>query len=336
MEKDFSVTAGETIRTGYNSHYLRVNVGTFPWRIKSVRTNLLELMSIFVQVVELRSFTKAADALQLHRPAVSKSIQQLEDDLGVKLLQRTTRSLSVTGEGEEVYLRAKTLLNDVNEMMATVSPHQPPHGRLRISAPLALTHSILIPSLGEFQALYPEIDIVLTASDRLTDLISEGIDCVIRLGELEDSSFISRRIGQVQMATCAAPAYIEKYGFPLTPDELIHHKAINFFSENSREVMEWKFVIDGEVVSRRPGSTMRVNNSDVLLSCGLAGLGILHALRTAMEPHIHSGRLTEVLTDYATVTKPVSILYPDRRYLSPAVRAFIDWFSDVFAGKHQR
>lgn len=300
-----------------------------------MRSNILELMTIFVKVVELRSFTKAADALQLHRPAVSKSIQQLEVDLGVKLLHRTTRSLSVTAEGDEIYQRAKALLGDVNEMMASVSPTQPPRGRLRIDAPLALTHTILIPSLNEFQALYPQIEIVLTASDRLTDMVSEGVDCVIRLGELVDSSFISRRVGTVRMATCAAPAYLEKYGTPLTPDDLVHHNAIHFFSEHSREVMEWKFVMDGKVISRRPGSSMLVNNSDVLLSCGLAGLGMLHALQTALDPHIQSGELQEVLTDYATVTKPVSILFPDRRYLSPKVRVFIDWFSKVFAAKFQ-
>jgi len=300
-----------------------------------MRSNMLELMTIFVKVVELRSFTKAADALQLHRPAVSKSIQQLEVDLGVKLLHRTTRSLSVTAEGDEIYQRAKALLGDVNEMMASVSPTQPPRGRLRIDAPLALTHTILIPSLNEFQALYPQIEIVLTASDRLTDMVSEGVDCVIRLGELVDSSFISRRVGTVRMATCAAPAYLEKYGTPLTPDDLVHHNAIHFFSEHSREVMEWKFVMDGKVISRRPGSSMLVNNSDVLLSCGLAGLGMLHALQTALDPHIQSGELQEVLTDYATVTKPVSILFPDRRYLSPKVRVFIDWFSKVFAAKFQ-
>lgn len=299
-----------------------------------MRSNMLELMSIFVQVVELGSFTKAADALQLHRPAVSKSIQHLEEDLGVKLLHRTTRSLSMTAEGDEVYQRAKGLLTDVNDMMAAFSPSQPPRGRLRIDAPLALTHAILIPSLSEFQSLYPQIEIVLTASDRLTDLISEGVDCVIRLGELVDSGFSARHVGSVSMATCAAPSYLAQYGIPLTPDELVHHKAVNFFSEHSREVMDWKYMMNGEIISRRPGSNMLVNNSDVLLSCGLAGLGMLHALRAALEPYIQSGRLTEVLTEYATVTKPVSILYSDRRYLPSKVRVFIDWFCDVFAQKH--
>lgn len=294
---------------------------------------MLDSMKVFVQVVELRSFTKAADALQLHRPAVTRAIQQIEADLGVKLLHRTTRSLSLTAEGEAFYQRARLLLLEVSDLMASFSPTQPPRGRLRIDAPLALTHGILVPALADFQSLYPDIEMVLTASDRKADLVVEGIDCAIRLGELDDSSFISRRLGRVRMATCAAPSYLEKYGTPLTPDDLIHHKAVNFFSEHSREVMAWNFVVDGETVVRRPGSSMLVNNSDVLLSCGLAGLGMLHALRTALEPSIATGRLQEVLTPYATVTKPVSILYPDRRYLSPKVRVFIDWFSALFASQ---
>ncbi|MBD8166046.1 LysR family transcriptional regulator [Erwinia persicina] len=294
---------------------------------------MLDSMKVFVQVVELRSFTKAADALHLHRPAVTRAIQQIEADLGVKLLHRTTRSLSLTAEGEAFYQRARLLLLEVSDLMASFSPTQPPRGRLRIDAPLALTHGILVPALADFQSLYPDIEMVLTASDRKADLVAEGIDCAIRLGELDDSSFISRRLGRVRMATCAAPSYLEKYGTPLTPDDLIHHKAVNFFSEHSREVMAWNFVVDGETVARRPASSMLVNNSDVLLSCGLAGLGMLHALRTALEPSIATGRLQEVLTPYATVTKPVSILYPDRRYLSPKVRVFIDWFSALFASQ---
>ncbi|MEN4588003.1 LysR family transcriptional regulator [Pantoea agglomerans] len=300
-----------------------------------MRSNMLELMDIFVHVVEFRSFTRAADALQLHRPAVSKSVQQLEDKLGVKLLHRTTRSLSVTVEGEEIYQRAKTLLSDASDIMASYSSNQRPRGQLRIDVPLALAHSILIPQLSEFQALYPEIEIVLTASDRLTHLITEGVDCVIRLGELADSNFISRRMGSLQMVTCAAPSYLDKYGTPLTPDDLKDHKAIYFFNEHSRDIQEWKFVMNGEIVSRHPGSSVRVNNSDVLLSCGVAGLGMLHALYTALKPCLETGQLKEVLSDYATVTKPVSILYPDRRYLPPKVRVFIEWFTEIFRKNHQ-
>ncbi|WP_380182943.1 LysR substrate-binding domain-containing protein [Kalamiella sp. sgz302252] len=295
-----------------------------------MRSNMLEHMEIFVQVVGQGSFTRAADTLQIHRPAVSKAVQQLEDELGVKLLHRTTRKLSMTAEGEEFYQRARQVITDVKGIMASFSPAQPPRGRLRLDAPLALVHTMIVPALAEFQAQYPDIEIVLTASDKITDLIGEGVDCVIRLGELADSSFISRRLGQASMVTCASPDYISRYGQPTSPDELLQHKAVNFFSEHSREVMDWKFVQDGKIISRRPASGVLVNNSDVLLTSGLAGLGILHAPRAALAPHIRSGDLIELLPDFQAVSKPVSVLWPDRRYLSPNVRVFIDWISDLF------
>jgi DNA-binding transcriptional LysR family regulator len=296
-----------------------------------MRSNMIEYINIYIQVVEQGSFTKAADILQLHRPAVSKAIQQLENDLGVKLIHRTTRKLSVTTEGDEFYHRARHLLGEVNDMMANFSPTLPPRGRLRLDVPLSLAHSILIPHLTEFKALYPDIDVVLVSSDKKTDLISDGIDCLVRLGELQDSSFISKRLGTIRMVTCAAPAYLSKHGCPQTLDDLNHHQAINFFSAHSREVMEWKFTENDEIVSVRPASSVLVDNSDILLSCGLAGLGIIQATYNALVPHIRTGALTEILTQYPSVAKPVSVMYPDRRYLAPKVRVFIDWFSSVFS-----
>lgn len=296
-----------------------------------MRSNMIEFISIFIQVVEQGSFTKAADILQLHRPAVSKAIQQLEDDLGVKLIHRTTRKLSITPEGDELYQRARNVLAEVDQMLAIFSPTLPPRGRLRLDVPLALAHSILIPHLTEFQSRYPAIDVVLVSSDKKTDLITEGVDCVVRLGELQDSSFVSRRLGDIRMATCAAPLYLQRHGRPKTLAELEQHRAVNFFSDNSRNVMEWKFIEKGVVVSRRPASSILVDNSDILLSCGLAGLGIIQASRNALAPYIASGELEEILTQYPSVSKPVSVMYPDKRYLPPQVRAFIDWFSEVFA-----
>ncbi|WP_064169075.1 LysR substrate-binding domain-containing protein [Klebsiella pneumoniae] len=293
-------------------------------------TNMLEHMEIFVQVVEQGSFTRAADVLQMHRPTVSKAVQHLEDELGIKLLHRTTRKLSLTAEGEVFFQRARGTLNDVSDMMASFSSTQPPRGRLRLDAPLALIHPLILPAISDFQKKYPEIEIILTASDKKTDLVAEGVDCVLRLGELDDSSFISRRLGQVRMATCAAPDYILRYGIPDCPDDLIKHKGVNFFSEHSREMMDWKFVVNGNVVSRRPESSVLVNNSDVLVNSGLAGLGIVHALRVQVAPYIRSGELVEILTDYSAVTKPVSLLWPDRRYLSSKVRVFIEWVSELF------
>ena len=296
-----------------------------------MHSNMIEYLNIFIQVVEQGSFTKAADILQIHRPTVSKAIQQIEDDLGVKLIHRTTRKLSITAEGDEFYHHARHVLAEVNDMMASFSPTLPPRGRLRLDVPLALAHAILIPNLKDFQSQHPGIEVVLVSSDKKTDLITEGVDCLVRLGALQNSSFISRRIGDIRMVTCAATSYLQQHGRPETLADLKQHQAVNFFSDHSRDVMEWKFIEDGSVVSLRPTSSVLVDNSDILLSCGLAGLGIIQATCDALAPHIASGALEEVLTQYPSVSKPVSVMYPDRRYLSPKVRVFIDWFSDVLA-----
>lgn len=296
-----------------------------------MHTNMIEYLNIFIQVVEQGSFTKAADVLQIHRPTVSKAIQQIEHDLGVKLIHRTTRKLSVTAEGDEFYHHARHVLAEVNDMMASFSPTLPPRGRLKLDVPLALAHAILIPNLRHFQTLYPGIEVVLVSSDKKTDLITEGVDCLVRLGALQDSSFISRRLGDIRMVTCAAPSYLREHGRPETLADLELHRAVNFFSDHSREVMEWKFIENGNVISLRPASSMLVDNSDILLSCGLAGLGIIQATFDALAPHLSSGALEEVLTQYPSVSKSVSVMYPDRRYLSPKVRVFIDWFSDVLS-----
>ena len=296
-----------------------------------MRANITEYMDIFVHVVESGSFIRAAEQLQMHRPAVSKAVQQLEEELGVKLLHRTTRRLSLTSEGEAFYQRAKALLGEMADLMATYSSTQSVSGSLRLDFPLTLAHSLLIPALDEFRERYPDIEIILTSSDRRIDLIAEGIDCVVRLGELEDSSFIARRIGEVAMITCAAPSYIAKYGTPLTLDDLAQHKAVNFFSDRSREVMAWKFVVNGEIIAKRVGSALRVDNSDIFLTSGLAGLGLIQGVESALRPHIKSGGLVPVLPEYACAPKAVSVLYPDKRNLAPRVRVFIDWFSELFS-----
>ncbi|KAA6204857.1 MAG: LysR family transcriptional regulator [Candidatus Tokpelaia sp.] len=293
-------------------------------------SSLLEQMEIYIRIVELGSFSRAADALHLHRPAVSKALAQLEEELGVKLLHRTTRKLRMTAEGEEFYRQARLLLVHVKDIMAGFSPAQPPRGRLRLDVPLALAHNMLVPALAEFQLQYPEIEIALSASDRKADMIAEGVDCVIRLGRLADSGLVVRPLGQIKMVSCAAPDYLNHYGLPQKPDDLSRHKAVNFFSEHSREVMEWTFRQNGEVVSCRPAGTILVNNSDILLDCALAGSGIIQVPYLCVERHIRSGRLVEILADFPPAAKDVSLLWPDRHYLPPKVRVFIDWVSEIF------
>lgn len=291
--------------------------------------NMLEAMGIYVQVVEQRSFIRAADVLQLHRPAVTRAVQNLEKDLGVKLLHRTTRKVSMTAEGEAFYQRCLSLLRELDDVRSSFSLTQPPRGRLRLDVPITLASAVIIPALSDFQSRYPDIEIVLGVSDRKIDLIAEGVDCVIRLGELEDSCFVARRLGTASMVTCAAPAYLEKYGTPTSIKALSAHRAVNFFSNHSRDIMEWKFTVEGQVMALKMNSSILVDNSEAFLSCGLAGLGILQGLRPSLAPLIEQGRLVEILSDFPPPAKPISVLYPDRRYLSPKVRVFIDWIHEI-------
>ncbi|WP_082318886.1 LysR family transcriptional regulator, partial [Salmonella enterica] len=207
-----------------------------------MQLNMLEAMNIYVNVVEQGSFIRAAEVLELHRPAVTRAVQNLEHDLGVKLLHRTTRQVSMTDEGEEFYQRCLSLLSELDDVRRLFSSTQPPKGRLRLDVPITLARAVIIPALGDFQNRYPDIEIVLGTSDRKIDLIAERVDCVIRLGELNDSSFVARRLGTAAMVTCAAPSYLAKHGTPHSIDELMKsHRAVNFFSNHSLQIMEWKF-----------------------------------------------------------------------------------------------
>ncbi|MGU7784654.1 LysR substrate-binding domain-containing protein [Burkholderia sp. PU8-34] len=295
----------------------------------------LQAMQIYVRIVERGSFTQAADTLQLHRPAVTKAVQQLEQELGIRLLNRSTRRVSVTAEGEAFYTRCVQLLASIDDAFASF-PRQrtAPKGRLRLDIAVALAKTVVIPALTEFQQRYPQIDVVLGASDQPADLIGEGIDCVVRVGTLRDSSMVARTVGMIPMVTCASPAYVSSHGLPRTLDDLRAHRAVNFFTGPNRKVMEWAFRPAGEIVTLKLASSLLTNNSEALLSCGLAGLGIVQALRPALQPYIDSGQLIEILPGIAAVPKPVSVLYPNRTHLPDKVRVFVDWLTELFARRY--
>ncbi|WP_321953794.1 LysR family transcriptional regulator [Paraburkholderia bannensis] len=295
----------------------------------------LRTMQIYVNIVERGSFTQAAEALQLHRPAVTKAVQQLETELGIRLLNRSTRRVSTTAEGEAFYQRCVQLLANVNDTFASFAQfaqNRPqPKGRLRLELPVALAKAMVVPALPDFQQRYPQVEIVLGVNDQPADLIGEGIDCVVRVGALKDSGLIARQIGMVQMATCASPAYLARHGVPRTLDDLQAHKAVNFFSGRNRRVMEWAFRHGGKTVTLKLPSGMLTDNFDALLACGLAGCGIVQALRPALQPYLDTGHLVEVLPNVAPVPKPVSVMYPNRDHLPGKVRVFIDWISELAA-----
>ena len=292
-------------------------------------------MQVFVSVIETGSFTKAAQALHLHRPAVSKTIQLLEQQLGGRLLNRTTRQVNLTPEGEAFYERCKSLLADVSETMSSLG-NRPARlvGKLRVDMPVSLAKLLIIPSLMDFQSLYPGIELTIGASDKPINMLSEGVDCVVRMGELEDSSLIASSIGYLPMLTCAAPSYIERYGTPQSLADLGTHRAVNYFSGNNPRPIEWVFNVDGQVKAMRLESGIRVNDTEAFVASALAGFGLLQGLEISVRSHLQEGSLVQVLGDIAVPAKRVSILYPHREHLPPKVDAFIEWLKALMTTHH--
>lgn len=297
----------------------------------------IEAMHIFVQVVEKGSFTAAAEHLQLHKPVASRAIQSLEQELGVRLLHRTTRKLSVTDEGEDFYQHSVQLLASMEDIFASYSgSRRTPKGRLKVNLAATIAKSIVIPALPEFQRAYPQIEIHLGVTDQPVDIVEEGIDCVVRIGDLQDSSAVAKRIGHVEMATCAARIYVEQHGMPTTLEELRSHKAINFTSGRSRRLVDWTFNEAGGEVRLKLASALVTDNSDALLTCALSGMGVVQGVRPALQPYLDSGRLVEVLPHLPASPKPISILYPHRTHLPNKTTAFVDWLTDVVTNSSKR
>jgi len=205
---------------------------------------------------------------------------------------------------------------------------------LRLYLPVTLAKSVIIPALPDFQKRYPQIELILGATDQPVDLFDDGIDCVVRLGDLKDSSLVARRIGAIPMVTCASPGYLERYGMPKSFEDLDQHRAVNFFTGRERKVVDWAFRVENTTVTLRLRSGIVTNESEALVACGLAGFGLLQGVRPALQPYLDAGLLIQVLADYPAMPKPVSILYPSRSYLAPKVRVFIDWLTELLDQQH--
>lgn len=202
-----------------------------------MQMNLFENIKIFIEIVDAGSFSQAAENLQIHRPAVTKALQQLERESGVRLLQRTTRRLYLTPEGEEFYRRSKPLLSQADDLLESFAPDRPIRGQLRVDMPIAFARLLVIPHLADFYQAHPEVEIVLSSSDVRRDMLRDGLDCLLRVGDLEDGDYVARSLGEVALTTCASPAYLARYGAPATLEELQSHLAVNWVHSSSRQIM---------------------------------------------------------------------------------------------------
>jgi len=296
-----------------------------------MRIDRLHAMTVFVRVVETGSFTRAAEMLGLSRASVTVTVQQLEAYLKVRLLQRTTRQLKLTPDGSGYFQRCVRILTDVDEAEGVFDTRAlAPRGRLRVDMPAALGRAVVMPRIHEFSAQYPDIDLVLGFGDRRVDLIQEGIDCVIRVGELEDSSLVARKIGTYQQITVASPLYLRRNGTPGSISDLDQHYAANYFSNCTGKVSALNFVVDGRLEEVCMKGDVAVNDVEAHLQSGLDGMGIIQAARFLTLPYLQSGRLREILPHYPAPTMPISLVYPTSRHLSLTVRVFVDWTAELF------
>lgn len=291
---------------------------------------LLQAMKVFIRVAEIGSFSRAADVLAIPKASATTIIQQLEAHLNVRLLQRTTRRLSLTPDGAAYYEHCVRILGDIEvESSFHVNTRQP-RGKLRLDFPTQLGREILMPALFEFQERYPEIELVVGLSDKPVDLIQESVDCVIRIGELQDSSLVARRLGEHLMVTIASPDYLARHGVPQTTDDLQHHSAVNYFWGRTGRIMDMTFVVNGKIEIVKMRGKMALNDTAVYLTGCLRGLGIGQVSLFLAAPHLRSGALLEVLPEHKPLSMPISAVYPHNRHLSPTLRVFVDWAVELF------
>jgi LysR family transcriptional regulator for bpeEF and oprC len=290
----------------------------------------LMALRAFVRVVELGGFTKAADSLQLSKTTVSDLVQSLEKHLGVRLLQRTTRRVTVTPDGAAFYERCVQILADLDEAEAAVMQARvAPKGRLRVDMPGGLARLFIIPRLPAFLARYPELRLELGMGHRPVDLLEEGIDCVVRFGVQPDSSLVARRVGTMTSVCCASPEYLREHGIPRTPEELSAHRCVNYVSNRTGRVLDWEFARDGQKVQLTLDGVLAVYDHDAYLVAGLMSFGIVKVANYMARPYLESGELIQVLTDWTAEQVPISVMYPQSRHLSAKVRIFVDWVSEL-------
>ena len=286
----------------------------------------------FARVVEAGNFTRAADSLDMPNATLSKLVQELETHLGIRLLQRTTRRVTVTPEGRDYYEKALRIVRDLEDIDSAFNAESgTPRGYLRVDVGGSTARDVLIPLLADFVARYPEIRIDLGVSDRAVDLIGDNVDCVIRGGPLSDSSLVARHLGDAEMITCASPGYLKTYGVPAYPEELKNgHRIVSYLSSQTGRAFPFRYTLQGEKQEIKIEHRIGINESNAHLAAAVAGLGIIQTFRYAAAADLNSGALVEILHDWRPVRYPFHVVYPQNRHLTQRLRLFIEWLREVF------
>jgi LysR family transcriptional regulator for bpeEF and oprC len=294
----------------------------------------LRAMQVFVRIVETGGVTRAADSLGVPKATATTLIQKLEATLGVRLLNRTTRRVSVTPDGAAYYDRCVAILSLVRDTEESLGKqHATPRGRLRVDVPTLMARSVFAPALPRFFARYPDIELALASSERRADLIEEGIDCAVWSGEIEESNYVARRVGFLYFATCAAPSYLAKHGKPQHPNDLVNHKCINHFSPRTGRVADWVFSKGGVRVQTSLHGYVALEDENSYVAAAEAGLGIAQIPAFVLKDSMERGTLDLVLGDWFPEPSPLHVVYPQHRHLSGRIRVFVDWVAEML-GDH--
>jgi len=288
-----------------------------------------EAMRVFTRVVERRSFTITANDLGVPRSTVTDAVKTLEARLGVRLLERTTRTVRPTLDGEAHYRRCLALIADLEDAEGAFGGAKP-KGLLRLEVQGTLARHFVVPRLPDFFAEYPDIEISMSETERWVDLIREGIDVVLRFGQLPDSDMIAREVVVLQRLTCAAPNYVERHGTPVTPDALDGHRMIGLRSLTTGRVRPMEFMVGDGVQEIMLPTTISVTGTESFLATARLGLGLVQIPYFHAEQDLARGTLVQVLPAWPPRPVPVSLLYPRNRQLSPRVRVFLDWAMRLF------
>jgi len=290
-------------------------------------------MTAFVRVVEAGTFTKAADTLNLPNATVTRLIQSLEEDLKIRLLHRTTRSVTVTPEGAAYYERVVRLLADLADIESSAKQSvASPSGSVRIETAAGLAALVIVPALDEFYRRYPQVQVELGATNRQADLVAEGIDCAIRVGEVTDQFLVARRVGEFRFVTCATPQFLAAHGTPATPQDLYALPTIGLSSSRASRPLPFRFTHGEEKLELSLAHRLVVNDTNAYLAAGAAGLGIIQAPTYGVDAALGDGSLVTLFDEWSVDSIPVNVIYPPNRYLSAKVRVFIDWVVELFEG----
>ena len=290
-------------------------------------------MQAFVRIAERRSFTQASEDLRIPRATVTNLIKRVEQRIGTRLLERTTRTVRLTQDGEAYYRRCVRLLADVEEAEGLFR-NTAPKGLLRVNLQGTLARHFVVPALPDFLARHPELTLHIGEDDRLIDLVREGVDCVLRAGTLQDSSMVGRRIALLPQVTVASPAYLARHGEPADPAALAApgstHRAVDYLSSATGKPVPLEFTVDGRVSTLQLPATVSVTGTDLYAGSAVAGLGLVQVPRYRVAAELADGRLQVVLDGFAPPPMPVSVLYSQHRQLSARVRVFTQWLREVF------